>query len=73
MPIQHATLLASLGTTLAVVDKAGKPPELTLEECWREPCIVTLIAWPSRNRVSSSYTGGEHAGLSHRRDKRLEN
>jgi hypothetical protein len=36
MPIQHRGLLNSYGTTLAVIDKDGRPSSLTLEQYWRD-------------------------------------
>jgi hypothetical protein len=36
LPLQHAALVARYGTTLAVIDKAAQPDDLTREEYWRE-------------------------------------
>jgi len=36
MPGEHGPLIASLGITLAVVDKGAQPDHLTREEYWRE-------------------------------------
>ncbi len=36
LPIQHASLIARYGTTLAIIDKNAQPSDLNREEYWRE-------------------------------------
>lgn len=36
MPVVHKADLKTHGITLAVVDKEGRPPNLTVEEYWRD-------------------------------------
>ena len=36
LPLQHASLIARYGTTLAIIDKDAQPPDLNREEYWRE-------------------------------------
>jgi hypothetical protein len=36
MPVEHAAWLRILGITLAIIDSRNRPPNLTVEQYWRE-------------------------------------
>lgn len=36
MPVEHETWLRSLSVTLSVIDSRNRPPDLTVEQYWRD-------------------------------------
>ncbi|MBA2637346.1 MAG: hypothetical protein H0U79_03835 [Solirubrobacterales bacterium] len=36
MPVEHETWLGSLSVTLSVIDSRNRPPDLTVEQYWRD-------------------------------------
>jgi hypothetical protein len=70
LPVQHATLIARYGTTLAIIDKDAQPPDLTREEYWRE--VIHRHAHRMAHQDAGSrfkYTRRQRRPLPYRRGK----